>query len=27
LLEATMQNIAQSGQQVVHRLTHAEKTK
>jgi methyl-accepting chemotaxis protein len=25
LLEANMQNIAQSGQQVVHRLTHAEK--
>jgi methyl-accepting chemotaxis protein len=27
LLEANMQNIAQSGQQVVHRLAHAEKSK
>ncbi len=27
LLEANMQNIAQSGQQVLHRLTHVEKSK
>jgi len=27
LLEASMQNIAQSGQQVLHRLTHVEKPK
>ena len=27
LLEANMQNIAQSGQQVLHRLTHVEKPK
>ena len=26
LLEANMQNIAQTGQQVLHRLTHVEKT-
>ena len=27
LLEANMQNIAQSGQQVLHRLTHIERQK
>jgi len=27
LLEASMQTIAQSGQQVLHRLTHVEKPK
>jgi hypothetical protein len=27
LLEANMQNIAQLGQQVLHRLTHVEKQK